>query len=40
MGIMLKESKMQQSVQYLGYIVDAQGLHTSADKIQAIKEAP
>ena len=31
---------MQESVQYLGYIVDAQGLHTSPDKIQAIKEAP
>ena len=40
MGITLEEGKMQESVQYLGYIVDAQGLHTSPDKIQAIKEAP
>ena len=42
-GLCLKKAKckfMQQSVQYLGYTVDAQGLHTSPDKIQAIKEAP
>ena len=42
-GLRLKKAKckfMQESVQYLGYIVDAQGLHTSPDKIQAIKEAP
>ena len=30
---------MKQSMQYLGYTVDAQGLQTS-EKIQAIKEAP
>ena len=43
MGLRLKKTKcefMKQSVQYLGYIVDAQGLHTSPDKIKAIKEAP
>ena len=42
-GLCLKKTKckfMQQSVQYLRYTVDAQGLHTSPDKIQAIKEAP
>ena len=31
---------MKQLVQYLGHVVDAQGLHTSPDKIKAIKEAP
>ena len=31
---------MKQSVQYLGHVVDAQGLHTLPDKIKAIKEAP
>jgi len=42
-GLHLKKTKcefMKHSVQYLGYVVDAQGLHTSPDKIQAIKEAP
>ena len=37
----LKKAKckfMKQSLQYLGYIMDAQGLHTSPD-IKAIKEA-
>ena len=31
---------MKQSVQYLGHVVDAQGFHTSPNKIKAIKEAP
>ena len=31
---------MKQSVQYLGHVVDAQGLHTSPDKVKAIKKAP
>ena len=30
---------MKQSLHYLGYIIDAQGLHTSPDNIKAIKEA-
>ena len=42
-GVRLKKTKcefMKQSVQYLGHVVDAQGLHTSPDKDKAIKEAP
>ena len=42
-GLCLKESKcsfMKNSVKYLGYIVDAEGLHTAPDKIDAIKNAP
>ena len=31
---------MKQSIQYLGHVVDAQRLHTSPDKVKAIKEAP
>ena len=31
---------MKQSVQYLGHVVDAQGLHTSPDKVEVIKETP
>ena len=31
---------MKQSVQYLEHVVDAQGLHTSPNKVKAIKEAP
>ena len=41
-GLRLKKAKckfMKQSLQYLGYIMDAQGLHTSPDNIKAIKEA-
>ena len=30
---------MKQFLQYLGYIIDAQGLHTSPDNINAIKKA-
>ena len=42
-GLRLKESKyffMKNSVKYLGYIIDAEGLHTAPDKIDAIKNAP
>ena len=42
-GLRLKESKcsfMTNSVNYLGYIVDAEGLHTAPDKIDAIRNAP
>ena len=42
-GVRLKKTKcefMKQSVQYLGHVMDAQGLHTSPDKVKAIKEAP
>lgn len=41
-GVRLKKTKcefMKQSVQYLGHVVDAQGLHMSPDKIKTIKEA-
>ena len=31
---------MQESVEYLGHIVDAQGLHATPEKLQAIEEAP
>ena len=39
----LKKSKcalMQDSVQYLGHCIDAQGVHTTPDKITAIQKAP
>ena len=42
-GLRLKQNKctfMARSVQYLGHIVDADGLHTSPDKIEAIELAP
>ena len=42
-GLCLKESKcsfMKNSVKYLGYIIDAEGLHTAPDKIDAITNAP
>ena len=31
---------MQDSVAYLGYRIDAEGLHTSTEKVKAIVEAP
>ena len=31
---------MQESVEYLGYRIDAQGVHTTAEKVQAIQNAP
>jgi hypothetical protein len=42
-GIRLKLDKchfLQDSVEYLGHKIDAQGLHTTDSKLQAIKEAP
>jgi len=42
-GIQLKQAKcefMQSSVEYLGYRIDAEGLHATNDKLQAIVEAP
>ena len=42
-GLRLKKSKcalMQDSVQYLGHRIDAQGVHTTPDKIAAIQKAP
>jgi len=42
-GLHLKRTKcefLKESVQYLGYVVDAQGLHTAPDKIYAITDAP
>ena len=42
-GLVLQQNKclfMQESVEYLGHIVDAQGLHATPEKLQAIEEAP
>ena len=42
-GLQLKKSKcsfMKPSVQYLGYLIDAEGIHTSQEKVSAIVEAP
>ena len=42
-GIRLKKSKcrfLESSVDYLGHIIDAEGLHTSPTKIEAITQAP
>ena len=42
-GIRLKLDKcrfLQDSVEYLGHKIDAQGLHTTDSKLQAIREAP
>lgn len=42
-GIKIKQSKcafLQDSVEYLGYRIDAQGLHPTADKVEAIVNAP
>ena len=41
-GLVLQQNKcvfMQESVEYLGHIVDAQGLHATPEKQQAIEEA-
>ena len=40
MGIAFEENQMKESVQYLGCVVDAQGLHAAPDKIRAITDAP
>ena len=42
-GLQLKRSKCifcAESVEYLGYRVDAAGVHATEDKVQAIKQAP
>ena len=42
-GLTLKKSKCKfrvSSVEYLGHIIDANGLHPSELKVKAIKEAP
>ena len=42
-GIRLKQAKceiMKPHVQYLGYLIDKNGLHTMPDKIAAIQDAP
>ena len=38
-GVCLKEF-LQDSVEYLGHCIDAQGVHTSEKKLKAIVEAP
>ena len=40
---MLEKEKsffLKDQVEYLGHIVDALGVHTTPDKLQAVKEAP
>ena len=42
-GIRMKKAKctfMQESVEYLGHRVDAEGLHTTSEKLEAIVKAP
>ena len=42
-GLQLKKPKcalMQDSVRYLGHKIDAQGVHTTPDKVAAIQKAP
>ena len=42
-GLRLKRGKcsfMQPSVQYLGYVIDKEGLHTTPEKVQAILNSP
>ena len=42
-GLRLKRSKcvfMSSSVEYLGYIIDKDGLHPSQQKVKAVKNAP
>ena len=42
-GLKLNKSKckfLQSSVTYLGHVIDAEGLHPTADKLKAIREAP
>ena len=42
-GIRVNASKcrfLQNSVEYLGHVIDSEGLHTSTKKIKAIQEAP
>ena len=42
-GIRLKRSKcsfMQTSVTYLGHQIDARGIHTTAEKVETVQQAP
>ncbi|KAK4315872.1 hypothetical protein Pmani_012923 [Petrolisthes manimaculis] len=42
-GLQVKKKKcsfLQQSVEYLGYRIDAEGLHPTDEKVRAVKEAP
>ncbi|KAL5505227.1 hypothetical protein EMCRGX_G006629, partial [Ephydatia muelleri] len=42
-GLVLEKEKcffFKDQVEYLGHIVDALGVHTTSDKLQAVKEAP
>ena len=42
-GVRAKKAKcafLEDSVEYLGHRIDAQGLHTTAKKVEAITEAP
>ena len=42
-GMLLKKDKccfMTKSVSYLGYVIDAEGLHPTEKKLQAIRDAP
>ena len=39
-GIHLKEERYQEQVEYLGYLIDAMGIHPTTEKVRAIKEAP
>ena len=42
-GLQLKKSKcvfMSPSVEYLGYVIDKDGLHPSQQKVKAVKNAP
>ena len=39
----MKEEKCQfpqEQVEYLGYLIDAMGIHPTTEKVRAIKEAP
>ena len=42
-GVTLKKSKcvfLSQSVEYLGHVIDKDGLHPSQEKVRAIQQAP
>ena len=42
-GVRMKKSKckfMETAVEYLGHRVDAEGLHTTTEKLEAITKAP
>ena len=39
-GLRLKREKLHNRIEYLGHIIDAQGLHPTEEKVQAVKSAP